>query len=147
MKSDFVAHFVAELHQLLHCADNHNRGGNDVHSRFFCSDAKLAAVWDTLLIERIDPGPESYATRLDTAMTDLDTSALKPGKVEDGAVEAHAAAKVACGALPPETALDIRADYFQTAAPAVDVQLQRAGIRFAYVLNQALRFGSVKGRV
>ena len=101
-------------------------------------------MWDTLLIERIDPDPQSYATKLDAAVTDWDISAFKLGKVEDWACRT---VKVAYGALPPETALDIRADYFHTAAPAVDVQLQRAGIRLAYVLNQALRLGFGEGRV
>jgi S1/P1 Nuclease len=52
-------------HQPLHCADDHDRGGNDVHVTFFGENANLHSVWDTLLIERIDSDPGHYANRLD----------------------------------------------------------------------------------
>ena len=136
----FVVHFVADLHQPLHCADNHDRGRNDVHIMFFGANANLHGVWDTLLIERIDPDTESYAKRLDAVLTDSDISAFEVGTVEDWALESHAVAqKVAYGALPRGETLDLGADYFQTAAPTVDLLLQKAGIRLAFILNEALQ--------
>jgi len=136
----FVVHFVADLHQPLHSADNHDRGGNDVHLVFFGANANLHSVWDTLLIERIDPDPDSYAKRLDSALTDSNITAFENGTVEDWALESHAVAqKVAYGALPRGETLGLGADYFQTAAPAVDLQLQKAGIQLAFILNEALR--------
>ena len=136
----FVVHFVADLHQPLHCADNHDRGGNDVHVTFFGENANLHSSWDTLLIERIDPDPDSYAKRLDSALTNSEISTFERGTVENWALESHSAAqKVAYGALPLGESRDLGADYFQTAAPAVDLQLQKAGIRLAFILNEALR--------
>jgi hypothetical protein len=136
----FVVHFVADLHQPLHCADNHDRGGNDVHVTFFGQNANLHSVWDTLLIERIDPDAESYAKRLDAALTDSDLSKFDRGSVENWALESHAVAqKVAYGTLPPGETLDVGTDYLRAAAPAVDLQLQKAGIRLAFVLNEALK--------
>jgi hypothetical protein len=136
----FVVHFVADLHQPLHCADNHNRGGNDVHVTFFGENANLHSVWDTLLIERIDPDTESYAKRLDDALTDSNITAFENGTVEDWALESHAVAqKVAYGALHAGETLELGAGYLQTAAPVVDLQLQKAGIRLASILNHALQ--------
>ena len=136
----FVVHFVADLHQPLHCADNHDRGGNDVHVTFFGANANLHSVWDTLLIERIDPDPEGYAKRLDAALTGSNLSTFEQGTVEDWALESHVVArKVAYGALPPGQTLDLGTDYLRAAAPAVDVQLQKAGIRLASILNEALQ--------
>lgn len=136
----FVVHFVADLHQPLHCADNHDRGGNDVHVTFFGQNANLHSVWDTLLIERIDPDTGSYAKRLDAALTNSNISTFEAGTVEDWALESHAVAqKVAYGALPRGETLGLGADYFQTAAPTVDLQLQEAGIRLAFILSTALR--------
>lgn len=136
----FVVHFVADLHQPLHCADNHDRGGNDVHVTFFGENANLHSVWDTLLIERIDPETDSYAKRLDTALTDSDISKFAQGTVKVWALEGHAMAqKVAYGALPRGENLDLGADYLQAAAPSVDLQLQKAGIRLASILNHALQ--------
>jgi hypothetical protein len=136
----FVVHFVADLHQPLHCADNHDRGGNDVHVTFFGENANLHSVWDTLLIERIDPNTENYAKRLDAALADSDKSTFERGTVEDWVLESHAVAqKVAYGALPPGQTLDLGSDYFQAAAPAVDLQLQKAGIRLASILDDTLQ--------
>jgi hypothetical protein len=118
---------------------NYDHGGNDVHVTFFGENANLHSVWDTLLIERIDPNTESYAQRLDAALTGSDISTFEGGTVEDWALESHAVAvKVAYGALPHGETLDLGASYFQIAAPAVDLQLQKAGIRLALILNEAL---------
>jgi len=136
----FIVHFVADLHQPLHCADDHDRGGNDVHVTFFGENANLHSVWDTLLIERIDPDPGHYANRLDADLTDSTIRAFEQGTVEDWALESHAVAqKVVYGVLPHGETLDLRADYFQAAARATDLQLQKAGIRLAFILNEALR--------
>jgi hypothetical protein len=136
----FVVHFVADLHQPLHCADNHDRGGNDMHLMFFGANANLHSVWDTLLIEHIDPDTESYAKRLDDALTDSNIIAFENGTVEDWALESHAVAqKLAYAALPAGEAFDLGANYSQAAAPAIDLQLQKAGIRLAFVLNEALK--------
>jgi hypothetical protein len=136
----FAVHFVADLHQPLHSADNHDRGGNDVHVMFFRTNANLHSVWDTFLIERIDADPERYAKRLDAALTDPNIRAFEAGTVEEWALESHAVAvKVAYGALPSRESLDLGADYFQIAAPAVDLELEKAGIRLALILNEALQ--------
>ena len=136
----FIVHFIADLHQPLHCADDHDRGGNDVHVTFFGENANLHSVWDTLLIERIDPDPKNYVNRLDADLTDSTIRAFEHGTVEDWALESHAVAqKVVYGALPRRESLDLGPDYLQVAAQAVDLQLQKAGIRLAFVLNEALQ--------
>jgi hypothetical protein len=82
----FIVHFIADLHQPLHCADDHDRGGNDLHVTFFGEKTNLHSVWDTLLIERIDPDSENYANRLDADLTDLTVKAFEQGTVEDWAL-------------------------------------------------------------
>src|SRR6476660_2268030 len=37
-------HFVGDIHQPLHAADNDDRGGNDVHVRFFGRRSNLHSV-------------------------------------------------------------------------------------------------------
>jgi hypothetical protein len=136
----FVVHFIADLHQPLHCADDHDRGGNDVHVTFFGENANLHSVWDTLLIERIDSDPRHYADRLDADLTESAIRAFEQGTVEDWALESHALAqKVVYGALSHRDANHLGTDYVEVAAPAADLQLQKAGIRLAFVLNEALQ--------
>lgn len=136
----FIVHFVADLHQPLHCADDHDRGGNNVHVTFFGENANLHSVWDTLLIERIDSDPRHYANRLDADLTDSTIRAFEQGTVEDWALESHAVAQmVVYGALPTRETFDLGADYFDVASVAADLQLQKAGIRLALILNEALQ--------
>lgn len=136
----FIVHFVADLHQPLHCEDNNDKGGNGLQVTFFDENANLHSVWDTLLIERINPDAVDYAAKLNATIKDSDIAAWEQGLVEDWALESHTVAqKVAYGMLPPRPKPDLGTDYFQTAAPAVGLQLQRAGIRLAYILNQAFQ--------
>ena len=46
----FLVHFVGDLHQPLHCADDNDRGGNDVPVQLYTRSTKLHAVWDNGLI-------------------------------------------------------------------------------------------------
>jgi hypothetical protein len=46
----FLVHLVGDVHQPLHCADDHDRGGNEVQVQFFGIDDNLHAVWDSSLI-------------------------------------------------------------------------------------------------
>jgi S1/P1 Nuclease len=133
----FIVHFVGDLHQPLHCEDNNDKGGNGLQVTFFDKNANLHSVWDTLLIERISPDAVDYAPKLNAAIKDSDIAAWEQGSVEDWALESHAVAqKVAYGVFPPGKKPELGMDYFQTAALAVDLQLQKAGIRLAYILNQ-----------
>jgi S1/P1 Nuclease len=136
----FVVHFVGDLHQPLHCEDNNDRGGNGLQVIFFGENTNLHSVWDTLLIKRINNDTQSYTTKLDAAIKESDRAAWEKGTVEDWALESHAVAqKVAYGALPPGQSPDLGLKYLGIAAPAVDLQLQRAGIRLAHILNQAFQ--------
>ena len=46
----FLIHFVGDLHQPLHCADNRDRGGNEVAVLIGAEETNLHAVWDLSLI-------------------------------------------------------------------------------------------------
>jgi nuclease S1 len=59
----FVIHLIGDLHQPLHCADNHDEGGNCVPIIYFgiapqpsdrgAYQPNLHAVWDTYLVRRL----------------------------------------------------------------------------------------------
>jgi hypothetical protein len=42
----FVIHFVADIHQPLHCANNNDRGGNDIPLRWGNRKTNLHEIWD-----------------------------------------------------------------------------------------------------
>ena len=61
----FVVHFVADVHQPLHCADNGDCGGNDVRVSFLGQHMTLHAVWDSGILAPAVQGDErGYALRL-----------------------------------------------------------------------------------
>lgn len=111
----FVIHLVADLHQPLHTATNHDRGGNCVPVDFFRRVARpdqhaghgtwhpnLHRVWDTDILERaMGPVPiVAYAARLDTGFS-AEFAAWQSGTVEEWAWETHRLAEtVAYGRLP-----------------------------------------------
>ncbi len=57
----FLVHFVGDIHQPLHCADNHDRGGNDITVAFFKASTNLHAVWDTGIITKAGVTEIDYA--------------------------------------------------------------------------------------
>jgi hypothetical protein len=61
----FIIHLVGDVHQPLHCADNHDRGGNLIPVQFFKVHTDLHAVWDTWLITRTGLSDIEYARHLD----------------------------------------------------------------------------------
>lgn len=140
----FVTHFVADLHQPLHCADNRDGGGNDVPVVFFgqvlnASGRKpwnLHAVWDAGLIERRGLKPSEYARRLTRQINRGSPGDVERGTVVDWVLESHRAAVETSYRLPPDRVLGH--DYADRALPVVDEMLAKAGVRLAGMLNTAL---------
>lgn len=134
----FVVHFVGDVHQPLHAADDNDRGGNDVRVTFLGRKTNLHAVWDTGIIETAARGDDrGYALRLASGITAAERERWSQGTPAAWADEAHGVAVRSiygtlphAGVLPPSYAAD--------ALPLVDAQLERAGVRLAAVLNAAL---------
>src|SRR5262249_30504658 len=61
----FLVHFIADIHQPLHCSDNHDRGGNDLRYEYSGNPTNLHAVWDTGILAPAVHGDErGYALKL-----------------------------------------------------------------------------------
>jgi hypothetical protein len=137
----FLIHFIGDMHQPLHSADNKDRGGNDVPVEFFGKRTNLHSVWDSGLLSRMGSQERLFGRLL----TESESHAKKwsKGTVEDWAEESHKAAqKVVYGRLPkvaPGTPVPIGAAYEKKADPLIRAQLEKAGARLAAVLNQALK--------
>jgi hypothetical protein len=137
----FLIHFIGDMHQPLHCSDNKDKGGNDVHVEFFGKPTNLHSVWDSGLLGRMGSQDRLYG-RLLTESTDHAKKWSK-GTVEDWAEEAHKAAqKTVYGRLPKVAAgtpVPIGATYEKKADPLIREQIEKAGARLAMVLNTTLR--------
>jgi len=117
----FVVHFVGDLHQPLHSADNDDRGGNCVAVAFFDHKPEtsgsgqnyrpnLHGVWDTDLLERVSQGdePAAFAAALRTEfVADMKRWMRQPVDVDAWAWESHkVAVKTVYGKLPRKIAVE-----------------------------------------
>ncbi|HEV3276325.1 MAG TPA: S1/P1 nuclease [Terriglobia bacterium] len=135
----FVLHFVGDLHQPLHCEDHDDQGGNKQQVIFEGHPDNLHWVWDTGLVQEIDRDPQTLAARLDRETTAQERIAWQQGSIEDWAMESHRlAAKVAYRRSWSFGPAVLDRDYDEHAEAVIRVQLERAAVRLAYLLNQRL---------
>ena len=140
----FLLHFVGDLHQPLHSSDDNDRGGNDkrVSANGF-SAGNLHHFWDTEFVIQLGPDAKTIASDLIGHISTEQQNQWQAGSPADWAQESFKIAKDdAYGQLPsPNTRGSYRLtdDYVTTATNDVSLQLSKAGVRLAKILNQALR--------
>jgi hypothetical protein len=135
----FLLHLVGDLHQPLHAADNRDHGGNDVRVKGAGSGpGTLHHYWDTVFVRRLGAHADDVARELIAGISDDDRRAWSQGSPADWAKESFLVARNhVYGPLQHEGKLGAR--YEADAGSIVAGQLQRAGLRLARLLNDALR--------
>ena len=161
----FLAHFVGDLHQPLHCAHREeDRGGNLVpvqsfHGPYFSITMETATngrpnlhrTWDDYLVFEVMAGQDvtNFAHRLATAITPEAADAWSQGRALDWARETHQYAvsnayRFTDGTAIPSTNAAMPLHLQETNYVAGNTivagrQLQKAGVRLARIFNDALR--------
>jgi hypothetical protein len=135
----YLVHFVGDLHQPLHAANDHDRGGNDVTVTFMGLPTNLHAVWDSGIIAPAVKGDErSYALQLVRQITPAKRRRWMRGDVIAWANESHRiAVRTVYGRLRHSGVLP--KSYEDSALSIANEQLERAGVRLAVVLNDYLK--------
>jgi hypothetical protein len=139
----FLLHFVGDLHQPLHAADDHDAGGN---KKLVTGDglrpANLHHYWDDEFVEGLGTDPRQVAATLIGQVSEAQRKEWSSGAPADWAMEAFALARRdAYGLLPrpgDQGTYALPPAYTEQAGQDVALQLSRAGIRLAFVLNPAL---------
>jgi hypothetical protein len=136
----FLIHFVADVHQPLHAEDNDDKGGNAVRIDIGHERSNLHRVWDVdvVQVQGFDPG--AVAAGIERGITPQQRQSWTRGTPADWANEAHAIARDQI--YPPlQGAGEIRLprDYAWREAPVARLQLARAGVRLAWLLNSNLK--------
>lgn len=138
----FLLHFVGDVHQPLHSADDQDAGGNMKTVRTATgAAAPLHHYWDSKFIKRLGPGSNEIAASLILRIVPTDAATWRMAAPTDWAREAFLVAKaVAYGELPaPQQGVDqLSQKYEDDAAVVTALQLSRAGVRLADILNRAL---------
>jgi hypothetical protein len=147
----WLAHLVGDIHQPLHAADHDDRGGNRIEVSFFgerdnapYGTINLHSVWDVHLVKRLigERGEAPFY-----AINGSDKTSWERGTLAQWMAESHRLARSAvyrrlpggftCGVQPAGiVAIDER--YTGRASPVVEMQIRKAGIRLARLINEAL---------
>jgi hypothetical protein len=139
----FLLHFVGDMHQPLHAADDMDRGGNDKKTDSSDPDiGNLHAYWDIATVRRLGNDPTVVAQALIASITPEERVRWQTGTPANWAMETFAIGKAdAYGKLPPpgpDGRYHLSVAYETMAARDTAEQLSKAGVRLAYLLNTAL---------
>ena len=142
-----LGHWVGDIHQPLHVSFLDDRGGNTIRTSGQCS-GNLHAVWDNCLVQyAIGPDASEAATDLLAVITPEMKAGWNASVPRDWANESFAiteAARTMYCAMHGSScdmtsnALNISAQYLDANESVVKMQLQRAGVRLARLLDDAL---------
>jgi hypothetical protein len=139
----FLLHLVGDLHQPLHVGDDHDRGGNELSVRLPDGELRnLHAAWDSYFVEGLDQDPIRLAARLDAQITPEQRRLWQHGSPQEWAWESWRVARDEVYARLPAASggsYQLDADYEANAKRVAAVQLQKAGLRLAWLVNLALQ--------
>jgi len=136
----FLIHFVADVHQPLHAADDGDRGGNDVHVGIGRERATLHKVWDVDVVQGLGFDTGDVAGGLARSITPAQRKAWMQGTPAAWADEAHAIARDQIyPAVAGRRSLRLPRDYADREAAVTRLQLAKAGLRLAWLLNTTLK--------
>jgi hypothetical protein len=152
-----LVHFVADVTQPLHAADNRDRGGNSDKARFLGQSdyvdemgetrpINLHGVWDYELVDAA-LGGDAARTRRDIAGIAAANPNWADGDARAWAIDAHGIADrfiythwpepLRCGA-PASRPIMVDPAYVAAAIPIVRTQLAKAVVRLSAALNRDL---------
>ncbi len=140
----YLLNLVADLHQPLYVSDNDNAGGDKtLVSGGGAEPGTLRHYWDAEFIDYLGDDPKPIADDIaDGVRQSKSFDTMSKGSPTDWTLEAFGLAKEhAYGKLPAKKSdggYDLPPDYVTDSIETIRLQLARAGVRLAAVLNRAL---------
>ena len=140
----YLLNLVADLHQPLYVSDNHNEGGDQtLVSGGGAEPGALRHYWDAEFIDYLGDDPKPIADDIADGVRQSKTfDKMSKGTPTDWALEAFGLAKEhAYGKLPakkPDGSYELPPDYVTDSIETIRLQLARAGVRLAAILNRSL---------
>lgn len=148
----YVVHFVGDIHQPLHCADDNDRGGNDkpVYIKPPPKDLEpldlkkmnLHSLWDNMIETEGDAlNSAELALRLEKNIRDKDTKSwlISEDLITASAREGFQISKEIIYPAYRESGPNLGSDYQAKMRPVSYTQLEKAGLRLWALLEDALR--------
>jgi len=157
----WVVHLAGDIHQPLHAANHRDQGGNRVEVSFFgqrdnppYGSIKLHTIWDIHLLQRRVSEKGGERAIVSAPIGNSEKADWERGSISDWMEESnHIARTFVYAALPARFScgrkisgiVQIDDAYYSKAAPIVEEQIRKAGIRLARILNEALEGQSGAG--
>jgi hypothetical protein len=136
----FLIHFIADVHQPLHAEDNDDRGGNQVRVVMGRERANLHRIWDADVVEVQGVDAAAAADSIERSISPAQRKAWTGGTPAGWANEAHAIARdYIYPPLQGRRELRLPRDYAWRQAATARIQLAKAGLRLAWLLNSTLK--------
>lgn len=131
----FMVHLMGDLHQPLHVGLAEDRGGNNVHIKWFKAETNLHTVWDESIIDFQQLSYTEYATFLNH-YTENEKKDISKGNFIDWAQESQ---ELRSMVYDVGTSGNLSYEYQFKAKPIVEERLRKAGLRLAGVLNSIFK--------
>jgi hypothetical protein len=140
----FLIHFVGDVHQPLHAADNRDKGGNATRVILEGRRTNLHAVWDVDMVRALGRSPEGISAQLEREITPADMRMWQMGSGLNWAIESFRIASREIyaklgGTGGTDAPIILPREYPTEESATVRQQLEKAGVRLAWALNEALR--------
>uniref|UniRef100_A0A0A8XNE2 Aspergillus nuclease S1 n=1 Tax=Arundo donax TaxID=35708 RepID=A0A0A8XNE2_ARUDO len=144
----FLAHFVGDVHQPLHCGHPDDLGGNTIIVHWYRRKSNLHKVWDVNVIETAmkDFYNDDMSTMIEAIKINITEEWSKEEKQWETCRSrtktcadkyADESAKLACKAYEGvEQDSTLEDDYFFSALPVVQKRIAQGGVRLAAILNK-----------
>jgi len=134
---DYLVHLVGDLHLPLHVGFLDDVGGTKTKVTFQGKAQTLHELWDTGMLETEIGTPRAMAKLLDEECDPNDRAAWQAGTPTDWANESLALMIEYVYPLPASH--EINEEYVKRAMPILHMRLVQAGVRLAWLLNDALK--------
>ena len=136
---EYLVGLVSDLHQPLRCSNNGDRGGRDVKVAGYLGSKDLNAVWDEGIIKASALTSPDTGQKLNGKISAAHAKDWSRGSVIQWANESHGVARNFIYTHLPDSSGNLPPNYQKESEPIVALQLQKAGVRLAAVLNATLK--------
>jgi hypothetical protein len=133
----YVAHLVGDMHQPLHASQAKDRGGVDISVSYRGETTNLHFFWDANLVDLETGTDEEVARRLTANLTEEERLKWQAGDPIQWTNESLMLVRSYAYNTGPS--VELSDDYVEKARPIVRIRLVQAGLRLAWLLNNALK--------
>ncbi|MCF8721147.1 S1/P1 nuclease [Nitrospina gracilis] len=135
----FLVHLVADVHQPMHMGNARDRGGNEIAVRIGNRHTNLHALWDSGLIALGGRSLLQYARSLHAGLTVQEAAQWDGGDPVAWTNESRELVLKYGYALSKDRQGRLTRHYLKGGRRVIEMQLKKAGVRLASLLNQILK--------